>query len=163
MFAYYAGHLRRQLEMGLFPPDAGDEVSRNMQRYEFELAEVFNKLALRRPDITGRVMTRYEAWVPTVVPEFKPGWRCSRPADPKDVWPVIATLRARQSAYLRGMITLLKDPVYTAACTRILQSGDSGGDPGTKYDMAADMQTMLQIERRMQVEGLATQNSRAGT
>lgn len=112
---------------------------------------------LSKAGTTAKAMTRYEAWVPTLVPVFQPAWRCSHPREPGRGWLVIANLRARQILYHRGMLQLLRKPWYAAACERVISGTEAY--TGKARTLSSDLTAMLKTEKQAGVVELATQNA----
>ncbi len=160
VFDFYAGQLRRRLEMGLFPPDNEGDESEGVYALQYELGSTLNKVAFDHPQEMGRALDRYDAWSPVVAPGFKPAWKSSHPVPASKVLPAIATTKQDFAKHMRPMAVLLSDPEYYRQfhTARDCNMQAAGTQPKATCDAANA--AMLRIEKQKGIEGVATMNAK---
>ncbi len=60
-FDFYAGQLRRRLEMALYPPDSEGDESEGVHALQSELGATLNQVTFDHPAELQRAMVRYDA------------------------------------------------------------------------------------------------------
>ena len=161
IFYFYAGQLRRRLEMGMFPPDNDGEQSEGVYALQYELGSPINIAAADDPAAQGRALARYDAWKPVLSSGFKPLWGSSHPASPAAVQSQIAATKKDFSFHMHQINTLMRDPEYY----RLFHvSRDCNMLPKEKAPAPtackAATDGLLRIEKQQGIEGVATLNAK---
>ena len=161
VFYFYAGQLRRRLEMGLYPPDDESGGSEAVYALQHELGAAINLVAFDQPGNAQKALNRYDVWTPAISPGFQPLWKSSHPVPLSQVAPVITASKADFSRHMHGMFTLLQDPEYYRLfhVQRDCNMQPEGKRPAQSA-CAASEQGMLRIEKKRGIEGAATMQAR---
>ncbi|WP_419805523.1 hypothetical protein [Terriglobus sp.] len=154
VFYFYAGQLRRRLEVALFPPNS-DEDAEGVYAFQYTIGQSLNLAASDDPAASLRALDRYDRWKPTVAPGFKPLWPSAHPVKPAAVLPQIEATKRDFSVHMRLLMTLLEDPEYFKQfhIARDCNMAPVAQRPaGASCKAAHD--SMFRIEKQRGVEGM---------
>lgn len=160
VFYFYAGQLRRRLEVALYPP-TNEEDAEGVYAFQYTIGQTLNMAATDDPAASLRALDRYDQWKPVISPGFKPLWPSAHPVNPVGVRPQIEASKRDFSAHMRPLMLLLQDPEYFKQF-HIARKCNLSSAPQQAADAACKTahDAMFQIEKQRGVEGMETLSRR---
>jgi len=159
-FLFYAGQMRRRLDVAHFPPSdsGGDSPDVLLGALSQQIGAAVNPAIMRQPKKLSAALDRIATWTPASPKSYDPGWKFTRRTSDAAAQTAFEANRKDFLAHFRPIAQLLNRADYFAAFT-IVQDYN--------FSTAAEMQqparlkakedaekTMMAIERQLGIEGL---------